>query len=66
MTAVLGLICGFDRLLGCFSTLLIPETKRRTLEELSGEEPSAAAALGLRDGSSGGDSIEEKPREQQV
>ncbi|RYP72693.1 hypothetical protein DL771_004029 [Monosporascus sp. 5C6A] len=25
-------------LLGCFTTLLIPETKRRTLEELSGED----------------------------
>ncbi|KIH90112.1 MFS transporter, PHS family, inorganic phosphate transporter [Sporothrix brasiliensis 5110] len=25
-------------LLGCFSTLLIPETKRKTLEELSGED----------------------------
>ena len=31
--------------LGIFTTLLIPETKRRTLEELSGEEPAAADAL---------------------
>lgn len=26
-------------LLGCFTTLLIPETKRKTLEELAGEVP---------------------------
>lgn len=26
-------------LLGCLTTLLIPETKRKTLEELSGETP---------------------------
>lgn len=26
-------------LLGCFTTLLIPETARRTLEELAGEVP---------------------------
>jgi len=32
-------------LLGVFTTLLIPETKRKTLEELSGEEPAAAVAL---------------------
>ena len=32
-------------LLGCLSTLLVPETKRKTLEELSGEEPAAAVAL---------------------
>lgn len=29
-------------LLGCFSTLLIPETKRKTLEELSGEDEYAS------------------------
>ena len=29
-------------LLGCFSTLLIPETARKTLEELSGEDDAAA------------------------
>lgn len=28
-------------LLGCFTTLLIPETKRKTLEELSGEDDYA-------------------------
>lgn len=31
-------------LLGCFSTLLIKETKRKTLEELSGDDDYAAAA----------------------
>ncbi len=34
--------------LGIFTTLLIPETKRKTLEELSGEEPAAADALAMR------------------
>jgi len=33
-------------LCGVFTTLLLPETKRRTLEELSGEEPAANVALG--------------------
>lgn len=28
-------------LLGCFTTLLIPETARKTLEELSGEDDYA-------------------------
>lgn len=28
-------------LLGCFTTLLIPETKRKTLEELCGEDDYA-------------------------
>ena len=28
-------------LLGCFTTLCIPETKRKTLEELSGEDQPA-------------------------
>lgn len=32
-------------LLGIGTSLLIPETKRKTLEELSGEEPAAAVAL---------------------
>jgi len=27
-----------DRLVGVFTTLLIPETKRKTLEELTGED----------------------------
>lgn len=36
--------------LGIFSTLLIPETKRKTLEELSGEE---AAIHGGSDGMGG-------------
>jgi MFS transporter, PHS family, inorganic phosphate transporter len=36
-------------LLGCLSTLLIPETKRKTLEELSGDNDYAASNLeGLR------------------
>ncbi len=30
---------------GMFTTLLIPETRRKTLEELSGEEQSASQAL---------------------
>jgi MFS transporter, PHS family, inorganic phosphate transporter len=30
-------------LLGCFSTLLIPETARKTLEELSGEDDYATS-----------------------
>jgi hypothetical protein len=29
-------------LCGCFTTLLIPETKRKTLEELAGEVPGTA------------------------
>jgi PHS family inorganic phosphate transporter-like MFS transporter len=33
-------------LLGCFTTLCIPETKRKTLEELAGEDVSAPAANG--------------------
>ena len=32
-------------LLGCVTTWFIPETKRKTLEELAGEEPAAAVAL---------------------
>jgi MFS transporter, PHS family, inorganic phosphate transporter len=31
-------IYAFFMLLGCFTTLLIPETRRKTLEEMSGEE----------------------------
>ena len=31
-------------LLGCFSTLLIKETKRMTLEDLSGDEDTAREA----------------------
>lgn len=34
-------IYAFFMLLGCFTTLLIPETKRKTLEEMSGEEGTA-------------------------
>lgn len=33
-------------LLGCFTTLLIPETKRKTLEELSGEDDYATSHSG--------------------
>lgn len=33
-------------LCGCFTTLLIPETKRKTLEELSGETDHAVAGHG--------------------
>jgi MFS transporter, PHS family, inorganic phosphate transporter len=32
-------------LFGCLSTLLVPETARKTLEEISGEEPAAVDAL---------------------
>jgi PHS family inorganic phosphate transporter-like MFS transporter len=35
--------------LGIFTTLLIPETKRRTLEELCGEDDPAARAAGAAD-----------------
>jgi PHS family inorganic phosphate transporter-like MFS transporter len=31
-------IYAFFMLLGCFTTLLIPETKRKSLEQMSGEE----------------------------
>ena len=48
-------------LLGCVTTWFIPETKRRTLEELAGEEPAAAVALGMTDGSSPTTSIEKTP-----
>ena len=36
-------IYAFFMLLGCFTTLLIPETKRKTLEEMSGEEGTVRA-----------------------
>jgi PHS family inorganic phosphate transporter-like MFS transporter len=45
-------------LLGCFSTLLIKETKRKTLEELSGDEDAASftsSNMSVRDASSGGE-----------
>jgi PHS family inorganic phosphate transporter-like MFS transporter len=37
-------------LLGCFTTLCIPETKRKTLEELSGEDFDAPVAVAHEDG----------------
>lgn len=41
-------------LLGCFTTLLIPETARKTLEELCGEDDYAASgrAAEVQDGGS--------------
>lgn len=39
-------------LLGCFTTLLIPETARKTLEELSGEDDYANRET-LRNSSTG-------------
>ncbi|RYP17758.1 hypothetical protein DL765_004336 [Monosporascus sp. GIB2] len=45
-------------LLGCFTTLLIPETKRRTLEELSGEDQPAPAGAHLKNGAETGNSAE--------
>jgi len=41
-------------LLGCFSTLLIPETKRKTLEELSGDEDYTVTAKPVEDHNGGG------------
>lgn len=38
-------IYAFFMLLGCATTLLIPETKRKTLEEMSGEDDSAGAVV---------------------
>ena len=45
-------------LLGCFTTLLIPETKRKTLEQLSGEDtppppPRSRLDSGSGDGGAG-------------
>jgi len=40
-------------LIGCFTTLLIPETARKTLEQLSGEDDDAVINAG-REASSGG------------
>lgn len=57
-------------LLGCFTTLLIPETKRKTLEQLAGEVPGTPEfdpRLAGRVGSvSRNDSEEEKGVPQQV
>lgn len=51
-------------LLGCFSTLLIPETKRKTLEELAGEDDYAAGSNVYREQTSiaegGGVTVEPK------
>ena len=40
-------------LLGCFTTLLIPETKRKTLEELSGEDQPAPRPRSRLDSANG-------------
>ncbi|RYP35626.1 hypothetical protein DL767_003738 [Monosporascus sp. MG133] len=45
-------------LLGCFTTLLIPETKRRTLEELSGEDQPAPVGAHLKSGGEKGNTAE--------
>jgi len=39
-------IYAFFMLLGCFFTLLIPETKRFTLEQMSAEEADPASDIG--------------------
>ncbi|RYO80830.1 hypothetical protein DL762_007458 [Monosporascus cannonballus] len=57
MDHVLG-IYAFFMLLGCFTTLLMPETKRRTLEELSGEDQSAPAGAHLKCGGKRGNTAE--------
>jgi len=38
-------IYAFFMLLGCFLTLLIPETKRITLEKLAGEKEDSASGI---------------------
>jgi PHS family inorganic phosphate transporter-like MFS transporter len=38
-------IYAFFMLLGCFTTLLIPETKRLTLEQLAGEAADTASGI---------------------
>ena len=38
-------IYAFFMLLGCFFTLLIPETKRFTLEQMSAEEADPASGI---------------------
>lgn len=55
-------IYAFFMFLGIFTTLLIPETKRRTLEEISGEEGQAyhgadenGGPMLVKDGSNGTD-----------
>ena len=51
-------------LLGIGTTYLIPETKRKTLEELSGEEPAAAVALAqINQTSSSQESVEKRLEE---
>lgn len=47
-------------LLGCFSTLLLPETKRKTLEELSGDNDYAATAQPVMGSNSSGGVVEKR------
>lgn len=42
-------IYAFFMLLGCFFTLLIPETKRFTLEQMSAEEADSASGIAQED-----------------
>ena len=42
-------IYAFFMLLGCFTTLLIPETARVTLENLAGEREDTASGIGAVD-----------------
>jgi len=51
-------------LLGCFSTLLIKETKRKTLEELSGDDDYTVTAQPVAD-SNGGGVLEKKAEDSQ-
>ena len=49
-----------NHLSGIGTTALIPETKRRTLEELGGEEPAASDALNTIHGHGQGNNFDEK------
>ena len=54
-------------LLGCFTTLLIPETTRRTLESLAGEEPDLSGPpverVSVENGENGKNGLQEPTNE---
>jgi len=52
-------------LLGCLTTLLIPETKRKTLEELAGEDDYTVAARPVSDSNGGSGVLEKKADDSQ-
>jgi PHS family inorganic phosphate transporter-like MFS transporter len=56
-------IYSFFMFLGIFTTLCIPETKRKTLEELSGDDVDAHLASGA---SAPDNNSEEAPKERVV